>query len=277
MRVTVDENAGFCYGVRRAVEAAFEAAEQRRDVWCLGKLIHNGDCMERLHRKGVRTAETPEEIPEGACVIVRAHGEPPQVMEKLREKRCEIVDATCRFVEKIHKIANTESENGCIIAIIGDAHHPEVIGIRGCCRQAEVLECEADTERFFDKYPPETSVCIVAQTTTDAIRAEKISECIKKHYTNCKKFDTICKDTARRQRSAALLAAECDGMIVIGGRDSSNTRRLFEVCSRICPNTQLIENASQLDASRFAGCQHVGITAGASTPAWIIKEVHSEL
>ena len=277
MKITVDDNAGFCYGVQRAVDTAFDAACLPGEVWCLGKLIHNDDCMRRLSEKSIRVADSPEEIPDEANVIIRAHGEPQSTYEVLREKGCSVIDATCRFVEKIHKIAKKKSDEGCIIVIIGDRDHPEVRGILGRCGVGYTVADEADVSRLFDTVSADSPVCVVSQTTAGRKNAENIAAKLKKHYTNCEIFDTICNATSRRQSSAAVLASKCDGMIVIGGKDSSNTRRLFDVCREHCVNTVMVENAEELDAGRFAGCKHIGITAGASTPAWIIKEVHSKL
>lgn len=277
MRITVDANAGFCYGVSHAVQTAFTAAEGEGPVWCLGKLIHNDDCMHRLAQKGVRVAKKADDVPNGATVIIRAHGEPPEVFEQFKHKGCHIVDATCRFVEKIHKIAKIKSEEGCIIAIIGDEDHPEVRGILGCCREGYAISDAEQLSCFFDKVPKDKRVCVVYQTTSERKNAEILAGNLKKHYTNYEEFDTICNATYKRQSSAAELAAICDGMVVIGGKDSANTHRLFDICSRICPRTVMCENAADLDPSLFEGCTHVGITAGASTPAWIIKEVHLKL
>jgi len=277
MKITVDENAGFCYGVQRAVDTAFDAALLPGEVWCLGKLIHNDDCMSKLAERRIRVASSVEEIPDGASVIIRAHGEPQSTYEALREKGCSVIDATCRFVEKIHKIAKNKSDEGCIIVIIGDRDHPEVRGILGHCRDGYTVADETDLLRLFNTVSADLPVCVVSQTTAGRKNAENIATKLKKHYTNCEIFDTICNATSRRQSSAAALAAKCDGMIVIGGRDSSNTRRLFDVCREHCVNTVMVENAEELDAARFAGCEHIGITAGASTPACIIKEVHSKL
>ncbi|MBR3691772.1 MAG: bifunctional 4-hydroxy-3-methylbut-2-enyl diphosphate reductase/30S ribosomal protein S1 [Clostridia bacterium] len=275
MKVTLCEHAGFCYGVQRAVDTAFRAAEEPGEVWCLGKLIHNDDCMRRLAEKGVKVAASAEEIPEGARVIIRAHGEPESTYEILRQKKCEIIDATCRFVEKIHKIAKNQSFAGCIIVIIGDGEHPEVRGILGHCAQGYAIGSEEELSAFFDRVPADSPLCVVYQTTSERKKAEIFASKLKNHYTNLEEFDTICNATYLRQSSAALLAAKCDGMIVIGGKDSANTGRLYDVCRDICPNTAVVENAAGLDKTRFAGAKHIGITAGASTPAWIIKEVHS--
>ena len=277
MKITVDENAGFCYGVQRAVDTAFEAATLPGDVWCLGKLIHNDDCMRRLSEKGICVAKSPGEIPDGAYVIIRAHGEPQNTYEVLQDKGCTVIDSTCRFVEKIHKIAKNKSDEGCIIIIIGDRDHPEVRGILGHCRIGYTVADDTDVTSLFDTIPADSPVCVVSQTTAGRKNAENIAAKLKNHYTNCEIFDTICNATSRRQSSAAELAAQCDGMIVIGGKDSSNTRRLYDVCRELCENTVMVENAEELDADRFSGCKHIGITAGASTPAWIIKEVHSKL
>ena len=277
MKITVDSNAGFCYGVQRAVDTAFDAASLPGEVWCLGKLIHNDDCMKRLAAKNIRVANSVADIPHGSNVIIRAHGEPQSTYEALREKDCTVIDATCRFVEKIHKIAKNKSEEGCIIVIIGDRDHPEVRGILGHCKVGYTVADEADVALLFDTVSADSPVCVVSQTTAGRKNAENIATKLKKHYTNCEIFDTICNATSRRQSSAAELASQCDGMIVIGGKDSSNTRRLYDVCRELCRNTVMVENAEELDADRFAGCEHIGITAGASTPAWIIKEVHSKL
>lgn len=279
MQITVDENAGFCPGVSRAVDMAFRAVESESagSVWCLGKLIHNDDCMDRLREKGLRIAQSPEEIPDGACVLIRAHGAPPEVCRALESKHCKILDATCGFVANIHKIATNMTENGRIIIIIGDPGHPEVTGTLGFCGRAEVLSSEEDLQAIFGKYPPETPLCVVSQTTAQRKKSENFASILKKHYTNCKVFDTICNATSRRQNSAAELAARSDAMIVIGGQDSANTRSLAAVCREHCDTVLLVENGRDPALSSLSGKEKIGITAGASTPAWIIKEVHSKL
>ncbi|HJC13054.1 MAG TPA: bifunctional 4-hydroxy-3-methylbut-2-enyl diphosphate reductase/30S ribosomal protein S1 [Candidatus Agathobaculum intestinigallinarum] len=274
MSVTVAKTAGFCFGVRRAVELAEQQAKQNGTIWAYGEIIHNMHEIRRLEKCGVRTAQTLEEIPDGARVLIRAHGVPRAVYDTLADKGCEVYDATCPFVQKIHRIADEESRAGRLVVILGSAGHPEVVGIQGWCGESVVLDGEEQARAFAER--PENAdrpVSIVAQTTVNRTIWNISVGLIKKRCTNLKIFDTICKATDERQSEARLLAGASDQMIVIGDKKSSNTKRLYEISRSLCSNVLYIEDATELTTQGLCRDGRVGITAGASTPAWIIKEV----
>lgn len=275
MSLETAQTAGFCFGVRRAVDLA-EREAAKRPIYALGEIIHNAHEIRRLAACGVRTAQRLEEIPDGAPVLIRAHGVAREVFERLREKGCEVFDATCPFVAKIHRIAERESAAGRLVAIVGTEGHPEVEGIRGWCRESAVFEDSASLEKALksDKLDCER-VSLLAQTTINREVWNKSAEIIKKECTNSKIFDTICNATDERQMEARLLAGKSDMMIVIGDKKSSNTKRLYEISRSLCPCVLLVEDATELKAAMagFTRAERIAITAGASTPAWIIKEV----
>ena len=274
MSVTVAKTAGFCFGVRRAVDLAEQQAKQGGKIYAYGEIIHNMHEIERLEKLGVRTAYTLEDIPDGARVLIRAHGVPRDVYTRLEDKHCTIFDATCPFVRKIHSIANKESKNGQLVVILGSAGHPEVVGIQGWCGASVVLENEAQAGAFAEQPEMENkAISVVAQTTVNRSIWNISVGLLKKRCTNLKIFDTICKATDERQSEARLLAGASDQMIVIGDKKSSNTKRLYEISRSLCSNVLYIEDAAELTTQEFGQHQHIGITAGASTPAWIIKEV----
>ena len=274
MSVTVAKTAGFCFGVRRAVDLAEQQARQGGKIYAYGEIIHNMHEIERLEKLGVRTAYTLEDIPDGARVLIRAHGVPRDVYTRLEDKHCTIFDATCPFVRKIHSIANKESKNGQLVVILGSAGHPEVVGIQGWCGASVVLENEAQAEAFAEQPEMENkAISVVAQTTVNRSIWNISVGLLKKRCTNLKIFDTICKATDERQSEARLLAGASDQMIVIGDKKSSNTKRLYEISRSLCSNVLYIEDAAELTTQELGQHQHIGITAGASTPAWIIKEV----
>ena len=283
--VEVAKTAGFCFGVRRAVETAERACAENGGIWALGDIIHNTYEVERLRKLGVQKADTLEEIPDGADVLIRAHGVPERTYRELEEKGCRIVDATCPFVGKIHQIVHRESEAGRHVVVIGSRNHPEVIGIRGSCGPSscvqspeelqQLLHSETEEGRFLRENP----VSVVAQTTINRKLWDFCIENIKKECTNVKIFDTICIATDERQAEARLLAGKSDIMIVIGDRKSSNTKRLYEISRSLCDRVLYIEDAAELSGHETKDMEQpfIGITAGASTPAWIIKEVKNTM
>ena len=276
MKITVADAAGFCFGVNRAVNIAYDLAKSGGHGCTLGPIIHNKEMVEELRLLGVAPVDTVDEASAYSPVIIRSHGVTASVLEELSEKGIEVIDATCPFVSKIHTIVSQNSADGTLILIAGDAEHPEVEGImshvKGDCF---TFKDEIELSELLSKIPIENynGVCVVAQTTFDKEIWKKCLENLKKVYTNAKIFDTICNATSKRQTHAKKLSELCDGMIVIGDRSSSNTAKLYHICMRSCENTMLIETAAELDLSRVRGCRHVGITAGASTPDRIIKEV----
>ncbi|MFR3785771.1 bifunctional 4-hydroxy-3-methylbut-2-enyl diphosphate reductase/30S ribosomal protein S1 [Agathobaculum desmolans] len=274
MSVTVADTAGFCFGVRRAVDLAEQQAGKQGTIYAFGEIIHNMHEIRRLERCGVRTAYTLEEIPEGAAVLIRAHGVPRTVYEELERKSCRVFDATCPFVQKIHRIVDEESRAGRLVVILGSAGHPEVVGIEGWCGASVVLDGEEQARAFAAQLTdPDRPISVVAQTTINRAIWNISVGLIKKRCTNLKIFDTICKATDERQSEARLLAGASDQMIVIGDKKSSNTKRLYEISRSLCSNVLYIEDATELTTQELCRDGRVGITAGASTPAWIIKEV----
>ena len=269
------KSAGFCYGVRRAVELAESAAASGAPCVLLGHIIHNQNVVDRLASLGLRTVESPEEVPEGCQVVIRSHGESRAVYEALQARGANILDATCPNVKRIHQIVSQAEEQGRQPVIVGTPDHPEVVAIAGWCRRPVVLSGVEDLTKWLSEDPKrrDLPLTFVSQTTS----TQKIwNDCVKKakkECTNPEFFDTICGATSKRQEEAHQLAAVCDNMVVIGDRKSSNTKRLTEICREVCPSVQQIERAEELDWSRLAQAEVVGITAGASTPAWIIKEV----
>ena len=277
MLLKVAETAGFCYGVRRAISIAEEEAP--RGCFVLGELIHNRREMDRLAKLGLRRAASVEEIPAGETVLIRSHGEPDSVLHALEEKGCRVVDATCPNVSRIHRIVREASKKGRLPIVIGDRDHPEVRGIVGSAPEVVVLKGEEETEKWLRSgaYGPETPITVVFQTTEIREHVKKCADSLKKVYTNQEKFDTICDATFSRQKEATGLSAICDAMLVVGDRSSANTRRLAEICAGRCPKVIFAEKASELDLSDLKDVRTLGVTAGASTPAWIIKEVCAKM
>lgn len=276
-RVTVAQSAGFCFGVRRAVDLAEREAAKHQTLYSYGEIIHNTHETRRLEKLGVRTAECTAAIPDGAAVLIRAHGVTRAVYEELQAKGCTVYDATCPFVAKIHRIVEAESKAGRRIIILGSKNHPEVLGIAGWCQNAAVYESSEQLLQALDELglSPETPVSVVGQTTLNRASWNISVKILKKRYTNCKIFDTICNATDERQTEARSLAGRSDCMVVIGDKKSSNTKRLYEISASLCPHVLHIEDATELGTSDIEALRGltVGITAGASTPAWIIKEV----
>lgn len=278
MKVILAKSAGFCYGVRRAVELA-EARAKEGPVYMLGHITHNDHVVARLETLGARTVFTPEEVPDGAAVLIRAHGEPERTYAVLREKRCQILDATCPNVARIHQIVAKAEEQGRTPVIIGDPEHPEIVGIAGWTRHGVVARNWEELEKKLQKNPELYHMPLTFVSQTTAIRTiwEKCMENAKKVCTNADFFDTICGATSKRQSEALALSEECDGMIVIGDPKSSNTRRLTQLCESCCDFVRQVERSSELSREEFARLSSLGITAGASTPGWIIKEVYNKM
>lgn len=276
MEIRVADKAGFCFGVDRAVRIAYESCEKCADkrVFTYGMLIHNNDVIRELESKGISCVENIDDIPDGCAVIIRAHGITEEEYGRLERKNIEIIDATCPFVKRIHKIVREESENGRTIVIAGDRNHPEVKGINGWCGgSAVIIGSDENYEEILCK-SDQAPVAIVAQTTIRKDFLKKVEKNLKKHFTNVNFFDTICSATEERQRAAAELSRECDVMFVFGGANSSNTQKLYDICREHCKNTYKVENSKELNelSHLLKNNLKVGITAGASTPDWVIKE-----
>ena len=269
------ESAGFCFGVSRSVKLAEEMLAGGGDCYSLGHLIHNNDVVERFREQGLHVVQTPEEVPEGARVIIRAHGVSMAVEEALRARAGQVIDSTCPKVLRIHKIVKKASAEGRQVVVIGKPSHPEVVAICGCCDGAVVFENAVELENYLTDHPDfaQKPVTMVIQTTQTRLNFEECEKKIKKECTNLEIFDTICEATSTRQTEAVKIAAECDAMVVIGGKDSANSVHLAQLCRQHCDNVQFIENVKELDLERLHGAVKVGMTAGASAPSWIIKEV----
>ena len=279
MKLTVADSAGFCYGVNRAVDLVEQAIREGKRTVTFGPIAHNRHLVNHFEQLGVREVSEIDEIPEGCTVVIRSHGIPRAVYEALAAKNVEIVDATCPSVKRIHGIVAAAEAQGRRPVIIGTPTHPEVVAIAGWCEHPLVFQNAEALEKWLQNSPenPDIPVSVVSQTTSTQFLWETCKKIIKKVCTNHEIFDTICKATENRQREAAMLAAQCDAMIVVGDRNSSNTGRLAHICAEHCKNVCLVDCADELKLGAYRGMNHIGITAGASTPAWIIKEVNQTM
>lgn len=275
MKVIVAKTAGFCFGVKRAVEKVYEEARKGGGpIYTYGPIIHNEEVVRDLEEKGVRVINGPKELENltQGTVIIRSHGVGKAIYHLIEEQGLKLVDATCPFVLKIHRIVERESREGRHIVIIGNEKHPEVEGIMGwCTSKVTVIESEKEAEDFMPD--PGERICVVSQTTFNNNKFQNLVEIIdKKSYDN-NVINTICNATSERQKEASQIAAEAGAMIVIGGRHSSNTQKLYELCRKKCENTYYIQTLKDLEQTIIPPVDCVGITAGASTPNQIIKEV----
>ena len=276
MKITIAKSAGYCFGVRRAVNIVEALLNKGETVCTLGPIIHNPQKVREFEARGVKTAETPEQADKNSILVIRAHGIPSQTEEKIKSLGLKYENATCPFVIKIHNIVLQHSKICDIILIAGDKSHPEVQGILGhCSSECHIFLNSDELDELLEKFPymKEKSVCVVAQTTFDMTEWKKCLSKVKKLCTNAKIYDTICNATSVRQSEAEILASQSDLMLVIGGRHSSNTNKLFNICKSRCAETYLIETADELPVSAIKKSCSIGVTAGASTPASIIKEV----
>ena len=279
MKVIVAKTAGFCFGVERAVEKVYEQIRQGGGpIYTLGPIIHNEEVVRDLEEKGVRVIHSEEELAgltEGT-VIIRSHGVGPQVYEQLRRQGLETVDATCPFVKKIHRIAAEQNRQGRRLIIIGDRNHPEVQGIRGW-GDARTLVIGTMEEAEALEPDPGQKVCVVSQTTFNYNKFKELVEKISEKGYDILVLNTICNATQERQVEAKEIASKVDAMIVIGGKNSSNTQKLYEICLNECKNTYYIQTLGDFDPESVNSVRSVGITAGASTPKKIIEEVHTNV
>lgn len=275
MEVITAKTAGFCFGVKRAVEKVYEQVNQgKKEIYTYGPIIHNEEVVSDLEAKGVRVLESKEELEhlEHGTVIIRSHGVGREIYRLIEEKGLELVDATCPYVRKIHRIVREKSEQGIQIIIIGNDTHPEVEGIKGwCVHPAMVVADQEQAERLV--LPNEEKICIVSQTTFNYNKFKNLVEIIDKKGYDIDVINTICSATEERQLEAGELADKVDAMIVIGGKSSSNTQKLFEICKTNCVNTYYIQTLDDLELYSLPPVNCVGITAGASTPNYLIKEV----
>ena len=278
-KVLLAESAGFCYGVKRAVELARKTAEETGGCWMLGDLIHNTHVVEDLAARGIRKTEDPGSLGAGDTVVIRSHGEVKSVLDGLEARGVRCVNATCPNVCRIQKLVAQAEQEGRQPIIIGEPHHPEVVGVASWCRSALVFDGPEAVNMWLEEdiSHRQIPVTVVAQTTCIRKLFESSWEILKKECTNVKIFDTICNATHKRQTEAADIAGKVDVMVVVGDRKSANTKHLTEICQKGCPRVIQIESADELSREVFQGCKAAGLTAGASTPAGIIKEVYASM
>ena len=279
MSVTIAKSAGFCFGVNRAVELVEQQAAMGKPTATLGPIIHNRHAVKRFEEMGVQVLERPEQAQLGSTVVIRSHGVTRAVQQQLESRGVEVVDATCPFVKRIHSIVSAAEAEGRLSVIIGTRSHPEVEGIAGWCENCQVFETPQELREWVEsgQISPDSPICMVCQTTSTEFLWKMCGEIAKKQFTNLKIFDTICRATESRQSEAANLSTKCQAMVVVGDASSSNTGRLAMICRERCEKVVLVDNASELEPEFFSGVHDVGITAGASTPAWIIKEVNKTM
>ena len=281
MEVIRAKSAGFCFGVKRAVDTVYEQVEKQmgKQIYTYGPIIHNEEVVKDMEAHGVKVLRGEEELKglEEGLVIIRSHGVPKRICDLMDEKGIEYVDATCPFVLKIHRLVEQYSREGYHIIIIGNETHPEVEGIKGWSDPTETTvigTCE-EAEKF--TLSSEKKVCIVSQTTFNYNKFQELVEIVNEKGYDIIVLNTICNATEERQTEAERIAKEVDAMIVIGGRASSNTQKLFEICKKECENTYYIQTIKDLDLTRLKSTDNVGITAGASTPNNIIEEVQKNV
>lgn len=280
MEVKLAKTAGFCFGVKRAVDTVYKEAEKNQEtIYTFGPIIHNEQVVEDLKKNGVLVVNTTEKLkalPKGTTVIVRSHGVGKSVYTLMEECGLHVVDATCPFVKKIHRIAERESNAGKRIVIIGNDRHPEVEGIKGWVNgEAIVIETAEEAQNLTAEEGEQ--LYIVSQTTFNYKKFQDLVEIISEKGYDVESINTICNATEERQTEAKQIAGEVDGMIVIGGSHSSNTQKLFEICRKECENTYYIQKLEDLNMEDLNGMRCVGITAGASTPNNIIEEVQKHV
>ena len=280
MEVKLAKTAGFCFGVRRAVDTVYRELEDQPDkkIYTYGPIIHNGEVIKDMEAKGVTVLKSEEELwgVKDGIVIIRSHGVPKYICDRMEELGIPYVDATCTYVKKIHEIVKKESRKGAHIVVIGNADHPEVEGICGWAGESvTVISSVEDAEKFSPA--DHKSVCVVSQTTYNYNKFKDLVEIISKKGYDINVLNTICSATKKRQEEAASIAKVVDAMIVIGDKHSSNTQKLFEICNHACDNTYYIQTLDDLDTSQLRSVETVGITAGASTPKNIIEEVQNNV
>ncbi len=276
MSIKKAESAGFCFGVNRAINIVDEYLNQNIKVCTLGPIIHNMEMVRELNERGCRAVENISEVNDDETLVIRSHGVPQSVIDELEKNNINYKDATCPFVKKIHKIVAKADRENDIVLIAGNDKHPEVCGIIGYCKsECYTFNNQDELDNIIPIILKENKNCVfvVAQTTFDTNEWKKCIKKIKKLCTNAKIFDTICSATSVRQNEADLIAGNSDFMVVIGDRHSSNTGKLFDICKKKCPNTVLIETVNELDYTKVQNAKNIGVTAGASTPTRIIKEV----
>ena len=281
MQVELAKSAGFCFGVQRAVDTVYKQIEENsaEKIYTYGPIIHNEEVIKDMEKKGVEVILSEEELKQikSGIVIIRSHGVPKRICDLLDENGVRYVDATCPFVKKIHRIVEEKSRDGYHIVIIGNREHPEVMGIEGWAQgPATIIQTEEEA-RAFELVPESEKVCVVAQTTFNYNKFKDLVEKFEKKGYDILVLNTICNATQERQVEAERIASQVDAMIVIGGKNSSNTRKLYEICQKECKDTYYIQTLDDLNPESVNSVRSVGITAGASTPKKIIEEVHTNV
>ena len=280
MKVLLAKTAGFCFGVKRAVDTVYQQVEKNKDrkIYTFGPIIHNDEVIKDMQAKGVTVLEGEEDLPKAknGIVIIRSHGVPKRICDRMNELGIQYVDATCPFVKKIHKIAMEKAEEGAFLVVIGNPVHPEVEGIMGWAGEdAAVISTAEEAEHL--TVPEDRKICVVAQTTFNYNKFKELVEIISKRRYDISVLNTICSATKERQTETARIADRVDAMIVIGDKRSSNTQKLFEICKNACNNTYYIQTLDDLNVNQLRSVETVGITAGASTPNNIIEEVQNNV
>ena len=278
MEITVAKSAGFCFGVQRAVDSVYKELEENSGkIYTFGPIIHNEQVVEDLNKRGIEVIDTVEQLKEikEETVVIRSHGVAKEIYDILEQQKLKMVDATCPFVKKIHNIVLDESNNGKTIIIIGNDNHPEVEGIKGWVNgEVIVINKEEQIEKL--SLPEQTKACIVSQTTFNHNKFKYLVEIIRKKGYDITVVNTICNATHVRQVEAQKISSKVDGMIVIGGKNSSNTQKLYDICRNECENTFYVQTVKDLNLHELKSLKSIGITAGASTPKNIIEEVRTE-
>lgn len=273
MKIEVATHAGFCYGVERAIEITNKANEPGKALYTFGPLIHNEQVVKKLEDAGIHAVDSVKDA-EGGTLVIRSHGAPESVFLDAEAQGIPVIDATCPFVKKIQEKVRRYSKDGYAIIIVGDSNHPEVVGINGWCdNRALVVGSLEDAESIKDNGP----TCLVVQTTFRYEIYNAIVQIAEERIADLVAYNTICAATSKRQQAALDLAGRVDAMIVIGGKNSSNTRKLAQICADVCKKTYHIQTNLELSVTDVQNCDSIGITAGASTPNWIIDEIINKL
>ena len=280
MQVELAKSAGFCFGVQRAVDTVYKQIEENaaEKIYTYGPIIHNEAVIKDMEKKGVEVILSEDELKQikSGIVIIRSHGVPKRICDLLDENGVRYVDATCPFVKKIHRIVEEKSRDGYHIVIIGNREHPEVMGIEGWAQgPATIIQTEEEA-RAFELVPESEKVCVVAQTTFNYNKFKDLVEKFEKKGYDILVLNTICNATQERQVEAMRIASQVDVMLVIGGKHSSNTQKLYDICRKECKNTYYIQTLGDFNPECISSVRSVGITAGASTPNNIIEEVHTK-
>jgi (E)-4-hydroxy-3-methyl-but-2-enyl pyrophosphate reductase len=269
MKVIVAEKYGFCAGVRNAISTAEKVLSEKGKVYSLGPIIHNPDVVERLARKGLITVDNVEQIPAGATVLIRSHGAASEEMAHLKQKNADIIDATCVLVKRMQQIAAQMEGQGYKVVVVGDKDHPEVRAVVGCTKGAVVVGNESDIKNIGDN----GRLGVVCQTTqSPEFFGQMLSAIAGAGFVEMKVIDTLCKEAIKRQQAAVELCRKVDIMFVLGGLASANTRKLAELCKKYNNRTFHLQSWDEFDIKQVSGCRTAGVTAGASTPQWIIDE-----